>query len=1192
MINNRYSILKKIGEGRSSVYLCADRFVNGRYYAFKALEPGVPASEAAAFRQEYYTVSAMNHPNIIKAAACGTVLHTDEGEFEKYGIATGSEFIVFEYFHGRDLLSTELVKDEESFRRILTQLASALFYLHQSGYVHNDIKPDNILVDEELNLKLIDMAFCSRQDDGQQSCVNGTIHYLAPEILSKEKCDHRKDLYALGVVLYRMIYGVFPFDGDNENEIIQAALTRPLRFPRNTHAPEIMTELIKKLLARSPENRLSSALDICSLMGIEVTPEMKEVFTPVGTFFESREYSYLKNLLLDRKQYDVILLTGTDGSGKTCLLRQLNRELSETVHIAASQELIWGKLLLNQIFFNRSVYMRTGQKLAAEVMAFLRDPSFSYPRFKKLLISLCSTADFVLLMDDTDQYDSHTREILSDIILIMQSRRIKILISEKGPVRPEQYFIRNTAQVKISPLNADELTEFLRNSFESAFPVSELAEMLSGYIELFPGNIINTIRSLYYYGGIEIRDGKAGISEEPELRLKLKDWQKIAFQKNFQRMREEEKKALGFLSLFEKNIPADVLQQLMGIPEYALQKIISELDIYSLILPQVVNSTLKIINGSLQQLIYSTVESTEKLHLYAAETIAGNFPGFDRYELARQFELAGHYDKSFDILWDEAGAAEEMLSLKYCGLLLKKISAFPVSKEKKLRAKVHLCSILHKTGEIAECLRLSSEISQESDGSSINGSIAPVLEGICLIDSGEPRKAIKKLQEMKGRPGFEDKQRLIMLNIAYAQFDLGGYEEAGIICRELIDKPPEECDEIYAKAFNLLGLLELFVNNDTEEAVNYFTRTLEEFRKANLPMQAAAAEVNIGNVYNMQSDYLRAEEHWKRALSINLSVGNLDQEARILLNYGILHFENSQPELALQKYLDASHIFSCLGNPTGEALALTNLGEVYLQTAHYQKSEESLIKAIGIFRETGNVAEEIEASFIRCKLWFIIGCPETLSRLSRSFCRLVEECDLGNTKYKSYMLLAGQMHRYLTEPQNCNTSELAEIGNDFIEAGDKPNFIYAAVILAHLLIAQTRWKEALEVLNDSRFIELTKNNYFSQAISNFLQGVIYQNYCSSIDKNPFEYLHTAFELLQECSISEVSWIVLVGLADSYYQRGNRHKAMNYAQYANELLSKIIGEMSSEEMRDRYLNAPARKRALHMLEKIQGPQLCQ
>ena len=218
MINLRYELIEQLGKGRSTVFLCKDIDMPGYEFAMKILPPSVDEYEREKFIKEYFTLKNLEHPNVIKAFDLGTIYKTD-GE---KGIEPGSIFITLEHFDGEELLSTGLVINEQNLKEIIKQICKALYYLHQSKYIYYDLKPENILVSQQdatPQIRLIDLGLAEYLPSSSDYEIKGTAHYIAPELLKKEKHNYSVDLYSLGMIVYRLIYGRFPFDAKAELDI-------------------------------------------------------------------------------------------------------------------------------------------------------------------------------------------------------------------------------------------------------------------------------------------------------------------------------------------------------------------------------------------------------------------------------------------------------------------------------------------------------------------------------------------------------------------------------------------------------------------------------------------------------------------------------------------------------------------------------------------------------------------------------------------------------------------------------------------------------------------------------------------------------------------------------------------------------------------------------------------------------------
>lgn len=219
-----------------------------------------------SLRREFEVLSRLDHPNIARVLEWGTWGEA-YGFLEEY-IGGGD---VFEALHGAD------------YNRILSafvQILRALHFLHGQGILHGDLKPENILVVKDASLlredtvKLIDFGLAQDLQDlpdlpdlkGPRRPIGGSLHFLAPEILLEKPYDHRADLYALGVCLYRMTAGRYPFENDDARpdlivrDQIGTVPVAPGRF--RTDLPQGLNDLVMRLLEKRPEDRPPSAAQV------------------------------------------------------------------------------------------------------------------------------------------------------------------------------------------------------------------------------------------------------------------------------------------------------------------------------------------------------------------------------------------------------------------------------------------------------------------------------------------------------------------------------------------------------------------------------------------------------------------------------------------------------------------------------------------------------------------------------------------------------------------------------------------------------------------------------------------------------------------------------------------------------------------------------------------------------------------
>ena len=255
VFDDRYEVIKKVGSGgMADVYMAKDRVLN-RQVALKIL-----ASQYAndiefveRFRREAAAAASLNHPNIVQVY--------DKGEAE------GTYYIAMEFLPGRSLkdiilkhapLGTDLVVS------VSRQIVEALRYVHRRDIVHRDIKPQNIIVDEDGRVKVTDFGIARARGGASLTEAGtsiGTAHYLSPEQAQGLPVEAASDLYSLGVVMYEMATGRLPFDGDNSVGIaMQHVNDAPA--PPSALVPEIPANLeavIMRAMGKEPIARYLTA---------------------------------------------------------------------------------------------------------------------------------------------------------------------------------------------------------------------------------------------------------------------------------------------------------------------------------------------------------------------------------------------------------------------------------------------------------------------------------------------------------------------------------------------------------------------------------------------------------------------------------------------------------------------------------------------------------------------------------------------------------------------------------------------------------------------------------------------------------------------------------------------------------------------------------------------------------------------
>ncbi|WP_313960916.1 Stk1 family PASTA domain-containing Ser/Thr kinase [uncultured Parvimonas sp.] len=259
ILNGRYEVIEKVGIGGMAIVYKAKDIYLKRIVAVKVLKEQYLEDKEfiKKFVIEAQSVANLNNQNIVKIYDVGQ--HIEDGKTFNY--------IVMEYIKGKTL--NELIKDKGRLNSnavvaISKQIANALDCAHKHHIIHRDIKPHNIIIDENLNVKVTDFGIARIATSSTityTSSVLGTVHYISPEQAKGKFIDEKSDIYSLGVVMYEMVTGRVPFDTDNAVGIAMQHINEPLVEPIRL-VPNLepwLNSIIVKCMEKNPENRFESA---------------------------------------------------------------------------------------------------------------------------------------------------------------------------------------------------------------------------------------------------------------------------------------------------------------------------------------------------------------------------------------------------------------------------------------------------------------------------------------------------------------------------------------------------------------------------------------------------------------------------------------------------------------------------------------------------------------------------------------------------------------------------------------------------------------------------------------------------------------------------------------------------------------------------------------------------------------------
>ncbi len=625
IINGRYRVEAYLGQGGMGVvYRVSDSFNDNRQLALKTIRGDlIKPAQIGQFKTEFRTMTLLGHPNVAQAYDFERMQESDD------------HFFTMELVHGKDALCATEGAGWRDVVDILVQVCRALSYVHSRRLIHYDLKPANVMVDEEGQAKVLDFGIAGRTLVGAP--MRGTPQYVAPELLDPETpVDHRVDLYSLGLMAYQLLCRRVPFQADTLSELLQMHHLTELRFEEDDQdtVPAWLRSVVERLGAKQPADRYPTANAVIEAinreggLGYELeTHETRESYMLSSRFVgRSAEYNQLNEFISQRVQGlrqapPMLLVKGQSGTGKSRLLREVRyhaqlssisfcegrcvegsfSELAPLVPVLES--LAWlaetrgrPELIERHMPELAKVSPRLGRRYDTEPSPPLRDAGKERVRLREhvidFLVGVTESVPFVLFIDDLQWGGGGLTELLSELavrISIRERLGEPVKMALLGAFREDEVEGR-PLEVLLASLKSNAAAERLTLRPLESSHVADLLTSMLGVDELpeaFVARVTNetagnpffveeVMRTLMEEGVVFLRAGVWAAREEVG-DIEIPSTVTAVFRRRAEMLDESQRRLLETLALCGRPLGVDVLAHTTGLEFEPLHSALSVL---------------------------------------------------------------------------------------------------------------------------------------------------------------------------------------------------------------------------------------------------------------------------------------------------------------------------------------------------------------------------------------------------------------------------------------------------------------------------------------------------------------------------------------------------------------------------------------------------------------------------------------
>lgn len=1149
IINRRYEIIEKLGEGRSQVFIVKDIYYQNQHFAMKIISNQSMPTEIQSFKDEYYKLKSMEHPGIIQPYFNGDIRNIIGDNY--YNIEIGDLFYTMEFVVGKNLSEVSYETIIKYFDKIVADISCVLFYLHQSNLIYFDLKPENILFCEEADtkIKFIDFGFldeCNYQPIGN---IKGSPKLISPEILSQSSVDFRTDIYSFGILIYWMLFQKYPFDSEDELEIYKLHISGIIDFPSELNYNQKYVSVIDKCTKKNPAERFENTLQLLSEINIPTTENQQMSFVNVYKYISRDSVaSKLNEFIVDREKF-VAYVKGEKSSGKSRLIENIKRKTNNSVVIDFNSNLnvveLWKRVIVELLLIDSINNETRNSLLNYFENHFNKDEKIDEVIFT-IFSKLSAESEFVFLIDNFDLCDEFSHSIIKKLFEILSINKQKSVASLTNIFDAE---VSGLPIIEIPPLNEFEVEKFIDQTFYRYYPKSELTELVNRFSNKNNGEINSFIRELLALGIINYTNNRPDIkitSENEALitrRLENYLYDKITL------LNSDDLEVIKLISAFD-NISDSLISKILCFDSNKTALTLNKLESLNILYSRSKLLSIKFIADSYRNFFYQQVTDFKSFHKNISDKILDN-ENVNLKEKLFHLEKGGEFEAAINLIMDEIKILQTFSAFSSIVNYLKKIISYPIDNQEKSRFKLQLLEMLIELKNFTEANELLSELVKLEFNSADKNNLA-YLTGLVHFGIGNISDALKTFEKILVDNPMDAYR--IKIEIANICLDLVEHKKLFAICEELISDSETPLG-IVGRAYNLMALAKISESNSYHEAAELIKKSIRIYENMNDKNKIAGAELNLGNILNILGDSKTAFEHWEKSQTLNQSIGNFTSEANALQNLGVYYFNSFECEKALEKYLRAGQIFEAKGDKLGIAITYYNLAESYLFNLEYFSAQQYIGKAISTYESISNEEGKLSSYLLLFIFEKKISNYDKIEKVLGMY-NLQDDISSFSAGKKYLNFLNAILLKNEIEPNYIEALMMSILNSD------NNYFFYEFVLdLTDFSDANLLHKIVIPFLENE---ERLRTKVFYKALILYLKGKTAENFAKEYPLPAIKYYMDSYEILKNLSLSELTVKVIYEIAKFFTQSGNYWKGRDFYKYLQSIISYIFQQSNNEQ----------------------------